>query len=259
VGAGSQSDSGAKGAGNNGSSGRHMNRKGCDHMNRAKDGGGHDGRQRAERGSAEGGGGGVHGGGGEHGGAGRTQRLQQLAEGRHGGVGVARKTRSVPVPGKKRRRSVWVAAREWSGKTAPKRRPCAMVGPELRWPNFREGLNMGPASDPELRWLDGEEALATEVSTAAKWLAALVGRPKPHQRWTQRRGPRLWQRWWWPGQWRQSLTCRAHGGFGGGQASGGSRAQAGGGVRVGGEQADDLGEGEGERRQGAAARPLAGR
>lgn len=44
VGAGSQSDSGARGAGNNGSSGRHMNQKGCGHRSRAKDAGGHDGR-----------------------------------------------------------------------------------------------------------------------------------------------------------------------------------------------------------------------
>jgi hypothetical protein len=50
-----------------------------------------------------------------------------------------------------------------------------VVGPELRWPDFREGLDMGPVSDPELRWLNGEEARAAEVSMAAKWLAALVG------------------------------------------------------------------------------------
>jgi hypothetical protein len=88
VGAGSQSDSGAIGARNNGSSGRHMNRKGCSHRSRAKDAGGRDGRQKAEWRGPEGGGGGVHGGGGKHACAGRTQWLQQLAEGQRGGVGA---------------------------------------------------------------------------------------------------------------------------------------------------------------------------
>lgn len=78
-------------------------------------------------------------------------------------MGAARKTESMLVLGKKRCRSLWVAASGWSGKTTPKRRPCAVVGPELRWPDFRERLDMGPVSDPELRWLKGEQARVAEV------------------------------------------------------------------------------------------------
>lgn len=132
-----------------------------------------------------------------------------------------------------------------------------MVGPELRWPDFRERLDMGPVSDPELRWLKGEQARVAEVSTATKWLAALVGMVEAATEMYVDAGvmpmatlvvarpaaavahtPRPWRCWWGPGQRRQSRTCRWWHRRRTGQRPRRRR---------------------GERHQGAAARLLAGR